>query len=54
MGPGNNDDKSIRLLNRIITWDEEGTRWEGDQRHAEILVRELGLLEDSRGGHNSS
>ena len=49
MGPGDADDKSIRLLNRIITWDEEGIHWEGDQRHAEILVRELGLLGDSRG-----
>lgn len=49
MGPGDGDDKSIRLLNRIITWDEEGIQWEGYQRHGEILVRELRLAGDSRG-----
>ena len=49
MGPGDADDKSIRLLNRVIIWDGEGIHWEGDQRNAEILVRELGLLGDSRG-----
>ena len=36
------------MLNRI-TWNREGIEWEGDQRHAEILVRELGLIGDSRG-----
>ena len=48
MGPGPKDDKSIRILNRIITWDEEGIKYEADQRHAEIIVRELEMKEDSK------
>ena len=39
LGPEKHDDKSIRILNRIVTWDREGILYEADQRHAEILVR---------------
>jgi hypothetical protein len=37
----------VRILNRIVTWTNEGIRHEADQRHAEIIVRELGLNESS-------
>ena len=47
LGPQKQDDKSIRLLNRIITWDEEGITWEADQRHAEIIFRELDLAKSA-------
>ena len=47
MGPGREDDKSIRILNRIVTWDNHGITYEADQRHAEIIVRQLGLSEMS-------
>ena len=34
LGPDGNDDKSVRLLNRIVEWNNEGITIEGDQRHA--------------------
>lgn len=43
LGPDDGDDKSVRLLNRIVEWTHEGINIEADQRHAEIIVRELGL-----------
>ena len=36
------------LLNRIIRRTEAGYEMEGDQRHAEIIVRDLGLTEESK------
>ena len=32
-----------RILNRIITWSERGIEYEADPRHAEAIVRDLGL-----------
>ena len=43
LGPKPTDDKSVRILNRIVTWDDQGIMYEGDQRHAEIIVKQLGL-----------
>ena len=43
LGPEDTDDKSIRILNRIATWDDEGIKYEADQRHADIIIKELGL-----------
>ena len=43
LGPEKGDDKSIRLLSRVIEWKEEGISYEADQRHADIIVREMGL-----------
>ena len=40
IGPGNRDDKSVRILNRIVTWTDEGIRYEADQRHPEIIIRQ--------------
>ena len=45
MGPEKNDQKSVRLLNRVIEWTAEGINIEGDQRHAEIIIKQLGLEE---------
>ena len=41
LGPEENDDKSVRVLNRVVEWNERGISYEPDQRHAEIIVREL-------------
>ena len=49
MGPANADDKCVRILDRIITWTEEGIRYEADQRHAKIIIRQLGLKDNSNG-----
>ena len=35
--------RSISILNRLVSWGSEGITWEGDPRHAEILIRELGV-----------
>ena len=43
IGPDIADDKSIRILNRIITWTPEGIRYEADQRHGEIILKQLNL-----------
>jgi len=47
LGPGVNDDKSVRILNRIVTWKEDGIHYEADQRHAEIIVKQLGFKNSS-------
>ena len=43
LGPEPQDDTSVRILNRIVSWEEAGITYEPDQRHAELIVRELGL-----------
>ena len=43
LGPEKGDDKSVRILNRIVSWTSEGIRYEADQRHAEIITKILGL-----------
>ena len=35
--------KEIRILNRVIRWTPSGIEYEPDQRHADTIVRELGL-----------
>ena len=42
------DDKSIRILNRVVEWTSSGISYEADQRHAEIIVKQLGLEKESR------
>ena len=48
MGPGEKDQKSMRILNRVIEWTDVGISYEADQRHAEIIVKQLGLEKESR------
>ena len=43
LGPSGDDKKSIRILNRVVQWTPEGIRYEADQRHAEIIVQQLGM-----------
>ena len=43
LGPDNRDEKEIRILNRIVRWTQDGIEYEADQRHAEIIIKELGL-----------
>ena len=46
--PKAKDEKQIRILNLKFTWKDTGIEYEADQRHAEIVMKELGLQEDSR------
>jgi hypothetical protein len=43
LGPATWQKKEIRVLNRIIRWTEWGLEYEADQRHADMVVRDLGL-----------
>ena len=45
LGGGKDDDKCMRILNRIIRWTDAGLRIEADPRHVEILIKEMGLEE---------
>ena len=48
IGPAIEDAKEMRILNRIVTWTDNGIEYEGDQRHVEICMQNLGLEIDSR------
>ena len=44
LGPGPNEVKQVKILNRIITWDgKQGIIYEADPRHVEIVVDQLQL-----------
>ena len=43
LGEGGQCKKEVRILNRIVRWGEDGVEMEADPRHAEIVVRDLGL-----------
>ena len=49
IGPGEGDDKSIRILNRVVEWTEDGISYEADQRHADLIVQKMGYSEESNG-----
>ncbi len=38
----------MRILNRIVTVIENGLEVEADQRHAEILMKDMGIDDGSR------
>ena len=53
IGPQKSDLKQMRVLNRVVTWTDEGLFYEPDQRHAEIIVSQMdpaghGLLAERR------
>ena len=43
MGPDTNDVKAVVMLNRIIEWNINGISMEADQRHVEIILKQLGM-----------
>ena len=45
MGPGKNDAKEIKILNRIIRYTNNGLELEADLRHSELIIKQLGLEE---------
>ena len=45
IGEGPDDDKEIRILNRIVRVLPGGLSYEADPRHAEMLARSLGITE---------
>ena len=50
MGPREEDITSVRILNRRITWTDQGIKYESDQRHAEIIIiKQMGLMPNAKG-----
>ena len=43
LGPDAKDDRSVRILNRVVEWTPTGIRYEADQRHADIIVKSMGV-----------
>ena len=43
LGPDDGDMKEVKILNKIVRITTEGIELETDPRHAELIVRELGL-----------
>ena len=35
--------REMRVLNRVITWTDQGLTDEADQRHAEIIIEAMGV-----------
>ena len=40
--------EQIRFLNRVLSWESGGIRYEADPRHAEIIINQLGLSQTSK------
>ena len=49
IGQASGDEKSMRVLNRLVHWTSDGIEYEADQRHAELIIQELSLRADSKG-----
>ena len=47
LGPNDNQLKELRIFNRVIVWNHDGIYYEADQRHADLIIKELGL-EDAK------
>ena len=45
MGPEEGQKKEVKILSRIIRWTNEGLEYEADQRHADLLVKEMKVTE---------
>ena len=48
IGPARGDLKSIKLFNRVIQWEDKGLVYEADQRHADMIIKMIGLTQDSK------
>ena len=38
----------MRIINRIVEWTDSGITYEGDQRHVEICMKDLGVDRNSK------
>ena len=43
LGTGKGQARQLRLLSRVLSWNETGLTWEAGPRHLEVLVESLGL-----------
>ena len=45
-GPGKEDQRQIKILNRVVIWhDTDGISYEVDPRHVEIIIKQLQLAD---------
>jgi len=49
IGQRTGDAKSMRVLNRNALWTPTGIKYAADQRHAGIIITQLGLTMDNTG-----
>ena len=47
LGPDAGQSTEVRVLNRVLRWTEDGVEYEPDQRHAEIIIKSMGV-QDSK------
>ena len=47
LGPGRNDKKQTRVLNSTVEWTDAGILCDGDQRHVETCIEQMGLEEST-------
>ena len=47
LGGGLKDVKSLKVLNRQISWKDGEFHWDADPRHVEILAQQLGMESSS-------
>ena len=43
LGPDKGETREVRILNRVLRWEDAGISWEADQRHAELIIEQLDL-----------
>ena len=43
LGPEPDMKDEIQILNRTLRWTKEGITYEADQRHAEIVIKEMNM-----------
>ena len=43
LGPEKHHEHELRILNRVVRWDKDGISYEGDQRHADVIIEQLKL-----------
>ena len=43
LGPDAKDSPQVRVVNRILTWTTRGVDYGADPRHAELVMKDLGL-----------
>ena len=44
LGPGPQDNKEVKILNRVVRWTPQGVEYEADPRHVEQIIRDLELV----------
>ena len=49
LGPDAGDDKEVRILSRLVRWEKDRIVYEGGEKHSQVVIREMGLEEGSKG-----